>query len=65
MSSFDKKNGFECAMCGERIGGGDYDFHQSLALAKEEGWINRTDCYGDWFKFCSHECYNKWKPLHT
>ena len=60
MGDFSKKNGFECELCGVRIGGEPYNFYQSLALSKEAGWVSRRDKYGNWFKFCCKEHADIW-----
>ena len=58
MSSFDKDFGFECDYCSHTVGGGIYDFEESLELRKNEGWINKK-IDGEWFNFCSEDCYNQ------
>lgn len=58
MSEFDRDIGFECDMCTHTVGGGIHDFYESLEMKKREGWINRK-FDGEWFSFCSEECYEK------
>ena len=60
MNGFNKKNGFECELCGARIGGEPYDFYQSLQMSKDAGWTSRKDKDGNWFKFCCKEHANTW-----
>lgn len=60
MGQFDKKNGFTCEYCGEHLGGGDYDFYQSLQMTKDAGWVSRKDKDGEWHKFCCKEHADIW-----
>lgn len=59
MSEFDRDFGFECDNCSHTIGGGIYDFDESLEMRKAEGWISRK-FDGEWYNFCSEECLNDW-----
>ena len=63
MSDFDKDWGFECDQCGQTVGGGIYDFDESLELRKQEGWINRK-IDGEWYSFCCEDCYKEWIADH-
>ncbi|OPZ76640.1 MAG: hypothetical protein BWY78_01310 [Alphaproteobacteria bacterium ADurb.Bin438] len=58
MSGFDKEFGFSCDFCEENIGGGMFDFNESMEMKKQDGWINRKHD-GEWFNFCCEECYQE------
>lgn len=60
---FDFDFGFECENCGETIGGGLYDFHDSRTLMKFEGWISRK-INDDWLNFCCENCLKEYRSKH-
>ncbi len=47
--------GFECQNCGKTIGGGLYNFEESLELMREHGWISRS-YKGEYLNFCCQDC---------
>ena len=63
MSEFDRDWGFTCEHCGESIGGGDYDFYESLDLKKSQGWISRK-VDDEWCDFCSEDCYKEYTKVY-
>lgn len=64
MSEFDKDWGFTCDNCASQVGGGIYDFEESLELRQAEGWINRC-LNGVWHSFCCPECYTEYMRNNT
>lgn len=63
MSDFDRDLGFECDYCGQTVGGGIYDFEESLECKKREGWINRK-IDGEWLSFCCEDCWNEYQEKY-
>ena len=66
MGNYDRDWGFTCEHCGQTVGGdfgGAEDFYESLALKKSEGWISRK-IDGEWFDFCSEECYKDYIKVY-
>lgn len=64
MANYDFDEGFSCEFCGKTLGGGLYNFDESVELLKQYKWISRR-VKGEWLNFCCEECLHKYREKHN